>query len=146
MIANTFSGPWLVRASFVIGIQSFVIAGSADANGRSELRFPMDTPQLVQGDEWTIQLDTRVAGAWTPGVSAPPSPDGGAYRRTFFDPARGLVVQLATGSVRWLTMGSDLFIPGIEVTCVCQDPDTMPPASGPLPSFTIPHPSTRERS
>jgi hypothetical protein len=139
VITNLFYGPWLIRSVPHWKDQSFLIAGSENADGRYGTERGTPIELLVEGESWTIQLDRLEHGSWIPAIAYPASPDGGAARSTEFDPALGLVVRLASGTVPWLPLGSDIFRLGIDLTCICQDPDTNPEPTTPPPDFTVPH-------
>lgn len=146
MIEESLHGPWLVKMtdSLLGRRMSVVINGSDGADDRYVIEPDTDLFEVpVDGGRWTIQLDVDEGGTWVPAEADPPTDEGGARRRMWFEAGPGLIVSLETGSWAWHPdLGvpfSDIFRPGLRLECVSQDPSTNPiPAPNPF-DFTLPH-------
>lgn len=144
MIQEAFHGPWRMKVVEAFGFppMSVVISGSNAADGRHLVDQTAPFEISVDGGRWTVRIEEDDHGTWVPAQARPPSPDGGALRRTRFDARAGLIVTLETGSWAWHPdLGvpfSDILYPGMRLQCTSKDPATHPVPFAPHPEFTLP--------
>lgn len=147
-MAETFHGRWRIRVTKGLGLTSFVVIGSDDADGRHRVEGrsgPAPAMELtVRGARWTVAIEEDVNGSWMPAVAQFPANSDGPRRSTKFVPGPGLTVTLETGGASWHPdlgdpLSAFLVVPLVRLECVCLDETTNPiPTPNPY-DFTVPH-------
>ncbi len=128
---ETFFGPWRITLDSIdlpTPLQSFVVSGSDNADGRHRM-YP-DTPftVAVSGNEWTIALEYSSDDATWEGDDA--------RKTTAFLPQIGLTVSLDTR--RWDPVSPGTPFLGMRLLCTSLDP-AINPEQTPNPfDFTLP--------
>src|SRR4051794_14586853 len=141
---HAFFETWTVKGDGAdpFADHSFVIQGSAESDGRYVVPFLGPAPQVtVRGFRWTVRLEYRRLGTaqWIQDHAFPGRPDGGEARTSTFDPKRGLVMHVGTGSLAHGIFPKGAFrFSGMRIELTPQDPDLSPGPLPPPPDFSIP--------
>lgn len=128
-----FYGDWKLQVGTIDDLHgyrsSFTIRGSA---GSDDTYYPRsEDPPLelvVSGDEWEIQfarLYTGITGWYV----------ASAQRTSHFDSIEGVCVELDTRAPHTSGAGT---LPGMQLNCTLDDPDTEVPDPGDPFDFTVP--------